>query len=247
MALTDRDRAIVALVARQQALTRAQVAKALSFGSVTRANAVLLRLARHGYLSRRYQPTLAGTRRTVYLPGKAGRELLDGETRASSLRESSDLFLEHRLAVNDAWLAFERAAPNAYRLARWVPESELRKLPLGCIPDAYLEYEQDGQAFAAFLEADLGTESLKRWDAKVKAYTQLAFSGQFGRTFSRRYFRVLVVTTSERRVTTLRRAIRLETDRIFWLTTRDALVEAGPFAPVWQRPADGIPQSLTAN
>lgn len=246
MVLTARDREVVALVARLEALTRVQIAQALSFGSVTRANAVLLRLARHGYLHRRYQPTLSGTRRAVYILGKTGHELVGERQNANSrMSSSSDLFLEHRLFVNDVWLSFAMLKHDGYNLTRWTAEGELRERNLGIIPDAYAEYMFNAQAFAAFIEADLGTESLKRWEIKVSAYTHLAFSGKFAQAFGRRYFRVLVVAPSDRRVDNLRKAIAAQTERIFWLTTRQQLAQSGLFGVIWRRPADHAVKSLT--
>jgi hypothetical protein len=145
MILTDRDRQILELVRHGEALTRTQIAKAASFGSVTRVNATLLRLVRHRYLARRYQPTLAGTRRAVYVLDRVGRELLGLQGRSPTLRSSSDIFLSHTLAVNDAWLAFACLALPRYEFMRWRSESWLRALPLGLIPDGYVEYAFNGQ------------------------------------------------------------------------------------------------------
>jgi DNA-binding PadR family transcriptional regulator len=242
-----RDVALVTLVAEREALTRRQITEALTFGSTTRANAILLRLVRHGYLTRRWQPTLSGTRRAVYLLGTLGRELVDLPAgRTMRFRSASDLFLEHRLVLNDVWLALTASKHEAYRLLRWLDEEHLHKLPLGLVPDGYVEYELERQSFSAFVEADLGTESLTRWQGKTKGYLQLAFSGQFERLFGRRFFRVFVVTTSERRLRNLRTTIAKQTDRVFWFTTREQLGNLGPFALIWSRPKDATLQSLSS-
>lgn len=237
MRLTERDRRLVSLIGEREALTRSQIGKAIGFGSISRTNAVLLRLARHEYLARRTQATLYGTKRAVYVLGANGLELLEGpRQRRLRYKDSSDLFLEHRLAVNDVWLAFKVSSRPTLDLTQWLSDVALSKLGLGLIPDAYLEYRMDGHSFAAFLEADLGSETIRRFDGKVRAYQQLAFGGGYARAFGRRYFRVLVVTDSDRRLANLRRCIEARTDKIFWLTTRAAIEQASVLAAIWSRP-----------
>lgn len=245
MRLTGRDRSIVLLVDDRGALTRRQIGKALRFGSVSRVNAVLLRLSQHGYLARRTQGMLHGTKRTVYTLGTNGRELL-GQPRLqrSQYQRVSDLFLEHRLAVNDVWLAFQLDYPG-FGLTQWLSEAALAKLALGLVPDGYVEYRLHDQSFAAFLETDLGTETIKRFDNKVRGYLELAFGGRYERIFHRRYFRVLVVTDSDRRLVNLRSCIEARTDRIFWLATRTSIDQGSIFDAIWTRPKLTGLQSLT--
>jgi len=241
MALTERDRRIVGEVARLGILTREQVARHLRFGSVTRANAVLLRLHRHGYLRRRTQPTVLGSRRQAYVVGPAGQALLDGafDARTRDARawgDRSDLFVEHELHVNDVRLAFEDLAAPAYRLLGWRTAADLKAMALGIVPDGFLEYESGGRAFAAFVEADLGTETRARWRGKVEAYCDLAFSGRFASAFGRTYFRVLVVTTTAARAASIAGEVARQTDRIFRLSTFAQLRESGPLAAIWRTP-----------
>lgn len=245
MVLTSRDQRIIRAVAEHGALTRAQVAKALGFGSVARTNAVLLRLVKHKYISVRTQPTLAGSRRYVYTIGSHGVELLTGDSRSiRRFHECSDFFLAHCLGVNDAWLAFATDSTTKFEFVRWLSEVELGRLSLGCIPDGFVEYNIDGYSFGAFLEIDRGTEGLNRWEAKLRAYMNLAFGNQFQNVFNRRFFRVLVVVPSAQRLEQVRRTIRQKTEQLFWLTTHDELVEQGPFARIWRRPVVGDLQSL---
>jgi Replication-relaxation len=245
MVLTSRDQHIVTLISKQGALTRAQIMRVVGFGSVARTNAVLLRLVRHNYLGVRTQATLRGRARHVYTLGPRGAELLAAPGVAPRrFRECSDLFLEHRLAVNDIWAAFITAPAPFYRLARWLSEGELTALPLGIVPDGFAEYRVGVPSFAVFVEADLGTEVLKRWEKKVAAYLALAANGQFLKVFDRRFFRVLVVAPSPTRLENLRHTILKQTDRMFWLTTREELLTRGLFGTIWQRPADDVRRSL---
>lgn len=247
MRLTDRDVAIVRAVARFGVLTRTQIARHLAFRSVTRVNAVLLRLASHGYLRRRVQPTLHGTRRLTYTLGRLGAELVDDPSvrSHSDWQGRSDLFLDHELHVNDVRLAFEEQGLPDYRLIDWLTPSGLRAQALGVIPDGCVQYTLNNLTFVAFIEADLGTESRARWRSKVESYRRLALSGRHEQVFGLRFFRVLVVTTTERRLVNIAGEIARQTEQIFWLTTFDELLAKGPLGSVWRRPKDHSFQSLT--
>lgn len=245
MTLTARDEAIVRSVSQCRALTRPQIQRHHRFGSVVRTNATLLRLVRHSYLARRYQPTLAGTRRCVYLLGRRGDELLNGETVTRRLRGVSDLFLQHQLMLNDVRLAFTDCTADRYKFQKWMDEDELRRLRLPVVADGYVEYLFGDSHFAAFIEADRGTEGLSRWDAKVRAFVELAFSGLYQRAFHQQFFRTLAVVNSNERRQAIARRINLQTQQIFWLTTVEAIRREGPMASIWYR-ADGSSQhSLT--
>jgi hypothetical protein len=100
------------------------------------------------------------------------------------------------------------------------------------------------QIRAAFLEVDLGTEALKIWTAKVRAYIQLAVGGEFERLFQHRQFRVLVVASSERRMKNIRSVVSTATDKMFWLTTFDFINREGFWSAVWLRPRVEQFQSL---
>lgn len=87
-----------------------------------------------------------------------------------------------------------------------------------------------------FLEVDLGTERLGIWREKVRSYLRLAISGEFQRLFGRERFRVLVLTTTDRRLLSLRREIASATRKIFWLSTFGQVTSSGFWSPCWLRP-----------
>lgn len=249
MVLTDRDRRLIDAVGRFGIVTREQIARHLQFGSVTRANAVLLRLFRNGYLARRLQPSLRGTRRLTYFVGPQGHELLGLSPESSTGRRRwplvSDLFLDHQLDLNDVRLALEHEQRPAYEFVRFLSERELAPMNLGIVPDGYCEYRLDGKSYSLFLEIDRGTESARRWTSKIDAYLRLAYQNTFSEKFGRRFFRVFVTAPSTRRLKGIAREIAKRTDRIFWLAAHDELLREGPFAPVWHRPDGSGPKSLT--
>lgn len=246
MALTSRDVEIIQEVAESGALTREQIRRHHKFGSIVRTNATLLRLARHDYLRRRFQPTLAGTRRAIYLIGSRGHELISatGGTEHNRFHQASDLFLQHRLMLNDVRFAFCDRIESDYKFALWKGEKELRRHPLPVLPDGYLEYALDGATFAAFIEADRGTEGPGKWLVKARGYVELAFSGLYTRLFGNRFFRVLVIAPTEERARAIARTVSKITTQIFWFTDLTALSESGPLNPIWVRADRPDKQSL---
>jgi Replication-relaxation len=246
MVLTERDRRLIAQVNDFGVLTRDQLRQLCAFGSITRVNAILLRLVRAEYLRRRWRPTLTGSRYAVYLMGPRGHELLTGESlaRRSSWGVRSDLFIEHQLLINDVRLAYQCASALGVLLTRWRSEVELRTAHLPIVPDAYLEWTFRQGGFSAFLEADLSTETRARWVGKIRGYLSLTVGERFHQEFGRRFFRVLIVVPNPQRVNALRQTISQYTDRVFWLTTREALVTQGPTAAIWQRPTGTTLHSL---
>jgi hypothetical protein len=249
MVLTERDVRLIHLVAEHRVLTRDQIRRFMGFGSITRINAVLLRLVTHTYLTRRWQPTLTGSRRAVYLLGSLGYEVLNGPgtkpPRQSPWLAHSDLFVEHELAINDVRLSFDSAHREGLSLLRWMRDRELRCLKWPVVADAYAEWVLGQASFAAFVEVDLGTESLTIWHKKVQGYLALTRDDRFSSVFGRRFFRVLVVAPSARRLANIKSVIQQYTDRVFWLTTRAALVRHGALRPIWKRPTGRSLLSLT--
>lgn len=247
MRLTERDRKVVAAVVDFGVISRAQLVHLGHFGSKTRANAVLARLARFGYLTRRYQPAVAGTQKALYLPGRMAAELLGRPSKSVEedrrrIAQWSDLFLTHQLLVNDLRLSFS-ADP---RFRRWLSDAQVRRLALGVIADGYIEYEQEpGQLFAAFVELDRGTETLERFASKVRAYLSLAASGKHREVFGRQYFRVLVVAPNAGRLMNLIRTTAKLTERVFWFAELPGLQVDGPFSKLWLRPTGRDRHELT--
>jgi len=83
---------------------------------------------------------------------------------------------------------------------------------------------------------DLGHEGLAIWKEKTRHYLQLALSGEYERQFRQSRFRVLVLANSERRLQSIRAAVRGVTEKIFWFTSLDAVRNEKFFGPVWLRP-----------
>lgn len=245
MVLTHRDLRIVTDVNQFRILTREQLERLGHFQSKTRANAVLLRLVRFGYLSRRYLPAVAGTQRALYFLGPKGVALTQGTNPSErrNIKAISDLFLAHQLLVTDVHIGFRRDA--SVRIERWMTDEDLRTSQLGIVPDGHIEYTHGDKRFGAFLELDRGTETLGRFQAKVRAYIHLTTTDGYRKAFGHTFFRVLVVAPSATRIEHLRTVTAAITDRIFWFTTVERLTVEGPLANIWLRPVGPERHSLT--
>src|SRR5688572_26101846 len=159
LALTERDRTVMREVARFGVMSRDQLVRLRLFSSKTRANERLKRLVEKGYLAARRQPLPVGGPRFVYLLGRLSADARDRK----ALAETSDLFLSHQLGLVDIHLAFELHST----IAQWLSDKDLARLPLGVVPDSYVEYQVGTLTYCAFLEYDRGTEPLGRIERKV--------------------------------------------------------------------------------
>lgn len=232
--LTDRDKVILEQVARFGALTRDQLVRLGLFASKSRANERLGHLAKEELLRTIRQPLLAGGPRLVYLPSKPTGDGPD-------FSRASLLFLEHHLGVSDIRIAFERST----EVTRWLTDRELSRLKLGVVPDAFVQFALNGRVYGAFIEFDRHTEILSRIAGKVRAYLDLAFTGRFEKAFGLRFFRLLFITESPRRLQTVSTAVARITDKVVRLTTRSELLAQGPAAMIWRRPGSSALEALT--
>jgi hypothetical protein len=219
---------------------REQAKAVAGFRSTTRANARLLALTRAGLLKR----ASVGNGRAVYWLAQA--ELQRARKKGDLAKEPAALFLRHRLEINRLHLLVEYASiPNpgwwfAGWQGFWAPPSQT--LPL--IPDGYFELRSQQGVRASFVEIDLGTEAIPILTKKARLYIQLATSGEFTSLFGREQFRVLLITTSDRRLAHIREAIAKVTDKIFWLATFEVLCPDKFWAASWLRPTGGQLQSI---
>lgn len=155
------------------------------------------------------------------------------------------LFLEHTLRVNDARIAFTLAARGHpdHKLVIWReglgiadrapdPQDATKWLPVR--PDGYFCYRVEERRAHFFLEIDLGTESNHCFRQKVRAYIAYRQSGRYRERYGAYAFRVLTVTTSERRMANLLRTTEAEGGgSMFWFTTFGQLREVAALEPCW--------------
>src|SRR5262249_45280118 len=115
LVLQARDEEIVKAVYEYGILAGEQIERLIGFGCATRRNGRLRALFDHGLLGRKFLPTLNGSPKALYIPGPRSIEILSRTLGADPQRvalrikrfqDTKDLFLDHRLQLNQVRLAF---------------------------------------------------------------------------------------------------------------------------------------------
>lgn len=271
--LTERDQQIIRLIHQYRFLRSHQIV-ALVDGSPQQLLRRLKLLYHHGYVERpRCQIDTyhkGGSRHIAYGLGNKGGSLLKRElgvtfrnvSWSEKNRAVGRIFLEHALLVSEVMTAIELACRKAN--IRLITERELSERPfrwrvnlsnrkrLGVIPDRVFALENDARERAYFfLEADRGTMPVMRrtlsqtsFHRKLLAY-EATWSQSIHRTrFGFHRFRVITVTTSAARVTSLVEACsQLERGQgLFLFADRSVLDDV--FSPIWQTGKHGEAASL---
>jgi hypothetical protein len=239
--IQERDRLLFKELSALSVLDREQAKIIAGFGSTTRANTRLLALTRAGLLRRFFLGASGASRKAIYALSAKGAALVGVIPRGPRQPKDSfllaDFFVLHRLAVNDIYCALKAAAsiPGA-SLGRWRSFREPLAHNLRLIPDGYFELVTPAGNIAAFVEVDLGHERLIVWRGKIRNYLQLALSGDYLRRSGQQRFRVLVLANSERRLLSIRNAVRSSTQKIFWFATIESVQRNGFYGHIWLRP-----------
>jgi len=237
--LQTRDRKLLEELATMRVVDREQAKMAAGFRSVSRANVRLLALVRAGLLRRFFLGSVAAGRKALYSLSAKGAKLIGSPMRGPRRRNGEiligDAFVAHQLTVNEIHCDLEFGhLPEGISFLRWIAFFE----PLAntrLIPDGYVELSVGAESFAAFIEVDLGHESLSIWQQKIRKYLDYALSGANARDFGQNTFRVLVIAPSERRLRTIRETAAKVTEKLFWFADLNAIRKGGLFAPVWYR------------
>lgn len=254
MQLQQRDKALLrALAETFRILDRVQINELFPMGSASRVKYRLKQLLDAGYLSARPIFNEGGNMQYGYYLGPRAAEAFDSIERGAVHRARMDAAhlsnagLAHRMLVDSIHIRFltaQRSNPN-YRLLTWVdqysPEWEtLRTYGLNVQADGYAEYIlllHFDNLYTFFLEADRGEERGHVISAKIRAYVDFAANGAYEKRFAARRFRVLFVTTTEKRGDALAElATASGSPDLFWITSWTQLKEAGIFQRVWLRP-----------
>jgi hypothetical protein len=251
--LQARDELIMAFVAEFRLLSRPQLQSLLDFPCTTRINVRLKKLYDHGYLSRRFLPTIIGKPQALYFLGpkgiinvveNAGLDPLSLEKDRRHIQDHKDLFLNHQLFLNEMRIAITLAItehPQMF-LERWIKERDCFiefSMPQGALtalrPDGCLLLSYQARLYSFFIEVDCSTMSNGRLRAKAKAYLNYARSGRSLRDFGFQYFRVLIITKTRERLLNLKRTIEKLTDRLFYFAVRDEICQGAVLDQIWHR------------
>jgi hypothetical protein len=247
--LQARDRRLLAELATMRIIDRELTKVAAGFGSTTRANTRLLKLTRAGLLHRFFAGTIAGGRKAIYTLSKKGGILAGTEYRRISRSHGKtlvgDLYVDHQMHINGIYSAVKfHPLPVGVRFIGWRAMHEPLTQNSRLIPDGYFELATSSGIRPMFLEVDLGHQAMKVWQQKTRNYLQLALSGDFARLFQQSQFRVLVITTSPRRLAKIRSVIAKQTDKVFWLSDFQTINRAGFWSTCWLRPSGDQPLPL---
>lgn len=251
--LQDRDRHLLRELEIMRIVDRVQVKIIAGFSSDSRANRRLRKLTQAGFLKRFFLGTTVAGQKALYTLSKQGAAVVEVRYRSLQRRSDeplvADFFVNHQLAINEFYcgLKYSRPPSDGVALGKWWSFHKPIVRGKRLIPDGYFTLQPSDRTKPCFLEVDLGYERGRVWDGKVRQYVRLATSGDYEHRSGQKTFRVLVVTTTERRVESLRRTVAALTKKIFRFTTLDLVRSEGPFASIWLRPTGGERTALIDN
>jgi len=229
---------------------RQQAQLCAGFTSSTRSHTRISRLVDEGLLRSFYTASDAGGKKCLYTLTRKGAGLVgssfSGLGRSSGSLVVGDLFIAHQLEINQIYLTLKYRSipiPNA-QFQRWITPQAPLSTTSRIIPDGYFEFIVPNRTVCCFLEVDLGGETAKIWKSKIEAYLGFAASGQFEEQFQHPQFRVVIATTTDRRAQSLQALTAKYTDKLFWISTFNAIKRDGFWSSVWLRPAGDQRQSF---
>ncbi len=247
--LTDFKLALLPHVAHLQVCTAIQLAGLTGLSYKTTRDH-LTDLFRHGLLNRTQLPVISGTSPYIYTLSKMATKHLD----VPLFPCPAPLFLPHELEIRDfrVWLEQVRKSYGHEPLRLWKTGMSIGNIE----PDAVFIYPlRDGKKLTGMLEADRGTEGLKRWQDKFSRYEAIMNSKQFEDKVKEDRGRILVVTPDARRTDFIVKILsgmlqnaRIEPKR-FWVTERATLESTDLSAALWRVPEGGdrmplVPESV---
>lgn len=257
MSLQKRDIEILKAIYKYRFLATSHL-KQLFFGCLTRANSRLRKLWENEFLERHYLKPIVfhGSQEAIYSLGKNGVEImadihgLDSNTVSQSRIKSNilkPLFIGHLLDVNDFSINFTLLADNhpELKIELWLDDNDaqdeykssqygktiIRKFR----PDGYGRYWHKDRLYSFFLELDRATESTTRFENKISSYIEYYDSGNYEKKFGVKLFRVLIVTTSNKRISSLKKIADETGKGIFWFTTIENIRQRKMFDAIWVR------------
>ena len=215
MVLTERDQALLRIVVDYGVLSTEQAYR-LSFPSMSRARKRLRLLWQHGLIKRNVRPVRMGegSSALLYTLTRKGQVAYsgNGDGLGKPVSGNRKSLSEHVLRINDFRTAMTLAIRRTEGLCirTWGQGREFRFVATTngqngpktvlIVPDAFFTINGAGQDFSYFLEIDRGTTDHGRLRTKFGAYAALWQSKAASLQLGIRSFRVLYVTTTEKRI-----------------------------------------------
>jgi hypothetical protein len=169
-------------------------------------------------------------------------------------RESGLPYIEHTLMISRfrSTLSLALGSIKDANITNWQQgpqlkaEVKVKGQRLAIIPDGFFAIQQKGQYHHFFLEADRSTMTTKRYLRKLRAYWLWWKTGGHQRKFNIPRFRVLTLTTSEKRMENLRNLARQADDgkrgspMFLFACEKSFRIEdpATILNPIWQTPGN---------
>ncbi len=260
--ITARDVEIIRLVWQFGVVTRPILQRALGWPCVSDVNRRIHKLLDAQLLDKRATSPLPGGMAIYYL-GAAGvgllaeRDNIDLKSlnqRRFRYRNVSDGFLRHELLTAAFGASLRGAFLNnhAAGILDWRHADDLIGLCnlnniVGDVllkPDAFCSYHIDKVRFNFFLEADCGTESLRRIDRKIELYRNFKNSGLYELNFKLASFRLLFVTSTVGRALSLARHMSEVPEFKVFVASQPNLQSGILATPVWYRSEHETPVAL---
>lgn len=244
--ITQRDVAILMALYDYRFLKTSQI-KQKFFGSKSKCDRRLRQLFDHKLVERIQLPVSEGKAELIYALHKNGFTLLQqkGLIKHGTFYKNKISFnyLNHALEIIRFRLVVEEAVRqnSNLKILFWRKREELIKKFEGeriykLIPDSLFALDTPlGKAYF-LLEIDLATETVKTtFGKKMEQYKSYLRNKLFVELFGQENFRVLVVTTTQRRLWSLvKYAEKLDTRLMFWFTTLNKVsLESVFFQPIW--------------
>jgi protein involved in plasmid replication-relaxation len=227
MALTERDREIIKAVNDFRILTAAHI-RLLFFNSASTTQYRLVRLFQHGFLQRQFPVLPIGNATTIapiYTLGLRGAQVLidtfgyESDTLRVPKKDFAWDFVQHTLKINEFRLSVVLAArANNWQVETWEDERVFRSQPdyvvlkdakgkpreKPVLPDGYFCLVTSRGRTHFFLEVDRGRESESKFRPQIEVYEEYIASGGYTARYQTKSLRILIVTTTPRRLAKLR-------------------------------------------
>lgn len=227
------------------------------------------------YRDEQPQKLCEGRKPLVYFLDRRGAEVLTDTpgTEVDWTPHDNDVaqpFLDHLLATNDVRIACVLAARrHGWTITTWLDDKTLKSPQMkdrvalkgeaggtqqaAVVPDGYFVLDTGEFLYHHLLEVDRRTVTAQAtewgrrdWARKVRAYLEYYRSSKYEKRFGTKSFRVLTVTTGERRLNHLKSiAEKVGGKQRFWFTTFELALSAGILTePIWQVAGESAPRGL---
>ncbi len=275
--LTERDTQILQTVADYRVLSAAQIRR-LFFGFTNKSSQCdhrLKGLYHHKFLERRPQPAfnVGDNKPILYSIAKLGVQRLSEQSRSPVVAfrwpgiqgTVPHLYLDHLLHMNDVRIALTQGCRLLeFSLNQWITEQAIRRaafvsrknaqvsslaLDRQVIPDGICIFSSGDASHTLFIELDRGTETLEKLYKKFQNYLVDYKSGLLTKEYQVKDLRVLVVTTTLRRLMHMVDKMKsLEASHHFAFTYQPLVTPENVFtSPIWYQAEAAKPISLFGN